>query len=329
MVLVTGATGSIGPAVVRALHASGHRVRALSRTAAEDGLFPRDVENKIGDVEDPEAVGLAARDVEAVIHLAGLLHIVNPPRSMNELYERINVKGTANVVNAALRARAKRVVMSSTIAVYGYGSGQILTEDSSPKPDTPYARTKLAAEHIVLSARREDGQPLGTVLRLGAVYGSRIKGNYRRLLLALARGRFVNVGDGQNRRTLVHDSDVGEAAVLAMKCPDAAGRVYNVSDGKFHTLSEIVSTMCDLLGRARPRISLPVRPVRFSAGLLEDVQRLAGLQPRIGRRTIDKFTEDVAVDSQRIQSELGFTPRVDLVSGWKQAIAEMKKSGEL
>lgn len=328
-VLVTGATGAIGPAIVQALHAAGYRIRTLSRTAGDAHIFPEDVEIQIGDIEDAEAVAAAVQDVEAVVHLAGLLHVINPPPSLNERYESVNVKGTTNVVNAAIRAGAQRVVLFSTIAVYGYSTGQILTEESQPRPDTPYARTKLAAEQIVLAAKREDGQPLGTVLRLAAVYGARIKGNYRRLLLALARGRFVNVGDGLNRRTLVHDSDVAQAALLALHCPNAAGRVYNVSDGEFHTLSEIVFTMCDLLGRPKPKISLPVKPVRFLSGVLEDVQRLAGINPRIGRGTVDKFTEDVAVDSQRIQSELGFTPRVDLVSGWKQAIAELRKSGEL
>ena len=75
------------------------------------------------------------------------------------------------------------------------------------QPDTFYAQTKLAAEQIVLNARRAEGQPLGTVLRLGAVYGSRIKGNYRQLLKALAKRRFVPIGQGQNRRTLVYDRD--------------------------------------------------------------------------------------------------------------------------
>ncbi len=114
-------------------------------------------------------------------------------------------------------------------------------------PDTFYAQTKLAAEKIVLNARGADGQPLGTVLRLCAVYGSRIKGNYERLTHALVRHRFIPIGSGLNRRTLVYDKDVGRAAVLAVSHPAAAGphtnpvgvgagRVFNVTDGTFHTL---------------------------------------------------------------------------------------------
>ena len=111
--------------------------------------------------------------------MAALLHIVNPLPELREKYERVNVGGTATVVEAAIKAGVKRAVLFSTIAVYGPSDGRVLNEMSSTHPDTFYAQTKRAAEQIVLNARGADGQPLGTVLRLGAVYGSRIKGKLR------------------------------------------------------------------------------------------------------------------------------------------------------
>jgi UDP-glucose 4-epimerase len=129
---------------------------------------------------------------------------------------------------------------------------------SPTHPDTFYAKTKRAAEQIVLNARDPNGQPLGTVLRLGAVYGSRIKGNYEQLTHALARNRFIPIGDGLNRRTLVYDKDVGRAAALAVFHPAAAGRIFNVTDGKFHTLNEIIESICSALGRKPPWLSLPL-----------------------------------------------------------------------
>jgi nucleoside-diphosphate-sugar epimerase len=167
--------------------------------------------------------------VDAVVHMAALLHIINPPPAMCEKYERVNVGGTATVVEAAMKVGVKRVVLFSTIAVYGASEGGVLNEMSPTHPDTFYAQTKLSAEQIVLNARGADGQPLGTVLRLGAVYGSRIKGNYERLTHALARHRFIPIGSGLNRRTLIYDKDVGHAAVLAVSHPAAAGRAFNVT----------------------------------------------------------------------------------------------------
>ena len=89
----------------------------------------------------------------------------------------------------------------------------------------------------------------------------------------------------------------------------------------------IIGAICSALGKSPPRLSLPVKPMRLAAGLMEDGARLFGIPSPVTRSTIDKLTEDIAVDSHLIQKELGFAPRYDLYSGWKEAIAEMKKSG--
>ncbi|MFH1627393.1 MAG: NAD-dependent epimerase/dehydratase family protein [Pseudomonadota bacterium] len=243
---------------------------------------------------------------------------------LREKYERINVGGTATVVAAAINAGVKRVALFSTIAVYGPSDGCVLNEMSPTHPDTFYAQTKRAAEQIVLNARGADGQPLGNVLRLGAVYGSRIKGNYERLTNALARHRFIPIGNGLNRRSLVYDKDVGRAAVLAVSHPAAAGRVFNVTDGGFHTLNEIIESICDALGRKPPWLSLPVGPTRTLIGLIEKGSRAIGLKPPITQEMIDKYTEDIAVDGSLIQKELGFMPQYDLKTGWEETIREMR-----
>lgn len=328
-VLVTGATGAIGHRVVHALCAAGYKLRTFSLDTPEPKLFPPEVDNHIGDVTDTAAVQSAMQGVDAVVHLAALLHIVNPPPELHGEYERINVGGTATVVEAAIAVGVKRVILASTIAVYGPSDGKVLDEDSAVLPDTLYAETKLAAEKIVLNARSTEGLPLGTVLRFGAVYGSRIKGNYQRLTKALARGRFLAIGDGSNRRSLVYDKDLAQAVVLAIADPAAAGQIFNVTDGSFHTLKEIIAAICSALGRKPQNLSLPVGPIRFAAGIIEDSARLVGLKSPIVRATIDKYTEDIAVDSQRIQAKLGFVPQYDLAAGWLETVKEMRQSGDL
>jgi UDP-glucose 4-epimerase len=344
-VLVTGATGTVGPRVVAALHDAGYQIRTLSIDSPPDGMWPDGVEARIGDVTDPGAVQSALQGVDGVIHLAALLHIVNPLPGFQEKYERINVGGTANVVESALQAGVGRLVFFSTIAVYGASTGDALTEDSPTHPDSFYGQTKLAAERIVLAAKREDGEPLGTVLRLGAVYGARIKGNYQRLLLALARSRFLPIGRGDNRRTLVYDKDVARAALLALEHPEAAGRVFNVSDGEFHILNDIISTICSALGRKPPRLSLPVGPTLGLVGLVEkgirgimrtrsrilanSGQAPSPIIPLAIRAMIEKYMEDIAVDGSRIQKELGFVPQYDLRTGWEETVKEMREGGAL
>lgn len=329
LILVTGATGAVGPQVVSALREAGHPVRTLSLDPPPKEMGSDAGETRIGDVTNPADVEPAMRGVGAVVHLAALLHIVNPTPDLQQRYEKVNVGGTAVVVDAAARAGARRILLFSTIAVYGDSRGRILDEDSPPAPKTFYERTKWDAERLVLGARNSDGLPIGTVLRLAAVYGPRVKGNYRQLLNALNGGYFVPIGSGRNRRTLVHDRDVARAAVLALDHPRAAGKLFNVSDGEFHTLQEIIAVMCGALGRKAPRFSLPVRPVRFAAGILESVARWGRVRSPVVRATIDKYTEDVAVDSRRIQNELGFVPTFDLKTGWTETVRELRRSGEI
>jgi UDP-glucose 4-epimerase len=329
LILVTGGTGAVGPRVVQALHAAGYRVRILALEAPGYGLLPEGIELHLGDVTDSGKVKSAMEGSDAVIHLAALLHIMNPPPQLKKRYEEINVGGTAKVAETAFRLGVKRVILFSTIAVYGESAGRVITEDSAPHPDTFYAQTKLKAERIVLDAKRSDGKSLGTVLRLAAVYGSRIKGNYQRLLKALARGRFIPIGPAHNRRTLIYDRDVGRAAVLAVEHPAAEGKIYNVSDGEFHTLGRIIAAMCESLDRNPPHLSLPIEPVRFLAGILEDLAGMAGLNSPICRATVDKYTEDVAVSGERIQRELGFVPQYNLSAGWRETIQEMRCAGAL
>jgi len=328
-VLVTGATGSAGPSVVQALRNEGFCVRALVRDRAKAGIFPVEVEVCVGDITDSSAVASAMRGIDFVVHMAALLHVVDPPDGLREEYERINVGGTDNVINSAANGGVQRVVFFSTIAVYGESSGKILAENDVARPDTFYAHTKLAAENIVLEAKRADGQPLGTVLRLAAVYGPRVRGNYRRLLLSLSNRRFVPIGKGMNRRTLVYDADVAAAVVLALEHPVAAGRIYNVTDGQLHTLNEIVATMCEALGRAAPRVSLPITPVYLAAWLSEYFCRITGIAPPLRPSTVAKYTEDIAVSSKLIKTDLGFSPTFSLAAGWRQTVMELRQAGEL
>ena len=99
--MVTGASGAVGPRVVDALCEAGHAVRSFSLDTLPPGALSGGVQALVGDVTDAGAVQSAIQGVDAVVHLAALLHIVNPPPELRKKYERINVGGTATVVEAA------------------------------------------------------------------------------------------------------------------------------------------------------------------------------------------------------------------------------------
>lgn len=328
-VFVSGATGAVGPRVVEALLDAGHMVRTFSLDAIDTHTLPKGADHVIGDITNFKEVRSALFGCNAVIHLAALVHEADPSMQSYLQYDRINIGGTSTVVNAAIEAHIERLVYFSTINVYGPTRGKIVTETFPTAPDTFYARTKLSAEKFVLEAHDPNGAPIGVVLRLGTVYGSRIKGNYNQLLHALAKHRFIPIGSGHNRRTLVYDKDVANAAVLALMHPKATGNIYNVTDGTFHPVHEILSTLSSCLGKKTPTRSLPVRPVRLIAGLLEGASHVFGFRSPVSRSTIDKYIEDIAVDGSRIQRELGFSPRYDLMHGWEETISELRRWGQL
>ena len=237
------------------------------------------------------------RGSDAVVHMAGMLHIVFAGPEHDPDFHALNVEATRILVEAA---HGKRFVFFSTILVYGAGGP--FDEDSALAPPNTYARTKVEAEKIVLAHG-------GSVLRLAAVYGKRTKGNYATLIRMIERGRFIPIGRGLNHRTLVHDADVAQATVLALENANAAGKIYNVTDGTTHPLHAIIAAIAQATGRKPPRMRIPVTPVRIAGRIV----------PRIGK-LLAKYTEDIRVDGSKLQRELGFRPAYGLEEGWRDAL---------
>ena len=315
-VLVTGGCGSIGSRLIERLAAAGHLVRVLDR--AETSAPFSDVEVVKADLDDRAALARATRDVEIVFHLAAIVHVTDPTPELLERYESVNVVGTRNVVETARDAGVGRVVFFSTINVYGPSEqGETHDEGSPLRPDSRYAESKVLAERVAVETIP------AVVLRLAAVYGPGMKGNYLRLLRALQRRRFAFVGRGENRRTVVHVDDVCAAALLAGSHPDALGRVYNVTDGAVHPVRDIVLAICAAIGRHPPRLQFPVGPVRTAAWLVDRAFRIAGRTPPVGPDAITKLVEDVAVSGRRLTNELGYAPEFDLETGWRATVAEL------
>ncbi len=315
--LVTGSSGAIGPGLIRQLLLRGYPVRALDRSGV--GLpYSEKVTPMLADITEPGAVDRAASGADVVFHLAAKLHINRQTEEMRSEYELVNVHGTEIVLDAARRAGVSRFVFFSTVNVYGPSrAGLVWDETSSVSPDSLYAETKARAEELV----RQDSNAV--ILRLGAVYGPRMKGNYPRLVNALKRGWFVPIGKGRNRRTLVHVEDVSSAAILAAEHPLASGETFNVTDGSIHTFSEIVGEISAALGKSPPRFHIPVPLARSLAQSCEFVFAHLHRDSPITVNTVDKMVEDVAVSGRKIAARLGFRPRFDLRTGWQETVRQM------
>jgi nucleoside-diphosphate-sugar epimerase len=320
--LVTGATGMIGPALVNQLLLEGWETRIIARRDYDSNLFVAPVENVFGDIRHLHSLDEAMKGIDVVFHLAAKLHINDPsPRIANE-YDQINVTGAANVASAALKAGVRRMVHFSTIGVYGPSFGCTpYTENSALNPQSLYAQTKAESEQAVVKIFSEQSRSSASVVRLAAVYGPRMQGNYRTLVKAMRFGLFCPVGSGQNRRTMIYIDDLVRAAILTAVHPAAAGRVYNITDGNVYTLSDVLKTIAHVLGKRPPLFHLPYKPIRAISALADAVTQTFGLSaPRLSA-LVDKLIEDVAASGEKLQRELSFLPQYSLIDGWKKALA--------
>jgi nucleoside-diphosphate-sugar epimerase len=286
------------------------------------------VHHTAADITDREALISAMDGVNAVVHLAALLHATRPPLPSEAEYRRINVEGAVAVFAAAQSQGVKRVVFTSTIAVYGSARSGAVDEETAAAPDTPYSRSKYEAETELRRCAERSRSPDAVVLRLAAVYGPGIKGNYDRLVRTIARRRFVPVGTGTNRRTLVYEDDAARAVVVAASHPAAGGRTFNVVGG-VHTVAEITGAIAAALGRRPPLFSVPLPAARLAVSAIESLGAAAGYRSPVTRAALDKYTEDLAVRGERIRHDLGFAPQVALLEGWRRTIASMREQGRL
>ena len=226
-----------------------------------------------------------------------------------------------NVAKAAVDAGVKRMVHFSTISVYGPSLGRDPYTESSPlNPQSLYAETKSQSEEEIRKIFQDSPLSSFVVLRLAAVYGPRLQGNYRTLVKAIRHGLFLPIGDGQNRRTMIYIDDLVRAVILAAKHPSAGGAIFNVTDGMIHHLNEIVTAIAHALAKRPPRLSLPGRPAQTMAGLADRISGILHLPAPKLRPIVDKVMEDVAARGDKLCNELSFRPRFDLELGWQAAL---------
>ncbi len=312
-ILITGATGAVGRFVTQALLAEGHNLRLLVRSSQPPAPSPQFTTHH-GDLSQPQTLKNACEGIDIVIHLAAKLHINDPSADLYTQYHQTNVVGTQCLVEDALRHKVQRFVFASTINVYGSSDGRApFTEESSLKPDSIYAETKISAENAVRA------QIPHTILRLAAVYGRQMNGNYPRLVRAIGKRRFAYIGDGNNRRALIHERDVASAISHVIATPTASNQTFNLTDNQPHRLRDIVNAIAAAQAVSPPSIHLPAKPLRLALGAIEDTISAFGRRSPLTRAIVDKMTEDMAVNSCKIQMVTGFEPQIDLQHGWSDA----------
>lgn len=313
-VLVTGGSGFIGQRLCSALRRDGYGVLASGRRARA-GPWDAFAVWDASPVTVPE-------NIDVIFHLAGKAHALAETQQDENEYFRINTEGTRKLLEAARAARIKRFVFFSSVKAMGEGGDICLDEQAACEPETPYGKSKLEAERLVL----EGGYvPDPVVLRLSMVYGPTRKGNLPRMIESVHKGRFPPLPETGNKRSMVHVNDVVQAAILAAEKVDAAGQTYIVTDGTPYSTHQIYEWICHALEKPVPSWHVPFGMLKMLARVGDGIGVLRGRRFMFDSDALEKLLGSAWYSSEKIQRELGYKPVCDLRSTLPEIIEHLHK----
>jgi nucleoside-diphosphate-sugar epimerase len=259
------------------------------------------------------------RGASSVIHTAGLAHQFKPQPHQASRFHSINCEATERLARTAASVGVKRFVFVSSVAVYGPArDGELRNEDTPPAPVGPYATSKRQAELRLLQIAAETGMEV-FILRLGTLYGEGDPGNVGRLMEAMKRGRFVMIGPGQNKKSLLYRDDAATACIKAALDPmHRPVGIWNIT-GEPCSMKDIVHGISSALGKTPPQRTVPAA---FASGLLWTGAAL-GIGP-LGEwaksqwASVQKWLADDAYDGSRFAKDFDWQPGVTLEEGLRR-----------
>lgn len=305
--LVTGATGFVGRAAVRALRAEGHRVRAL----CPKGDAPEGAEATEGAIADEPSVLAAAKGADALLHLE---HLDDPRASLADA-ERVNLIGAENVLAAAREAGVKRLVHLSTEAVTRGRDPRSYVDERYPQPPRFFdhaTETRALAEDLVTAA--SGGAFETVVLRPGLLWGVGDDVFLPALLKRVRAKRFSWIDDGRALVATTYVDNLCLALRLALTAPEAAGGVFYVTDDERTTRREFVGNLLRAAGAPVPRASVPYGLAYAGAWAAE---RLSFAAART-RAEVVAEGRSAHFNIQRARAALGYAPEVTVAEGTKR-----------
>ena len=269
-ILVTGGNGFVGSNIVRRLAETSHVVSVLSRDSTV--RFPGDAmaaKPMRGDLVNLQSLLEATRGIDTIVHAAGVSRANDPA-----IFAKVNERGTALLCEAACRNGVQRVIFISTAGVYGHRRHRNTAEDCACSPDTPYSRSKRAAEEVLL-AHHAAGHFRAVILRPRFVYGIGDRSVIPSLVKTLRRLP-VLIDGGRGRHSFVSAEFLAEVVQQFVEAAELPARepLFNVTDDVPITFHELASALCRQFALRMPSRSLPFMLLYAPTWLAEAVLRI-------------------------------------------------------
>lgn len=277
-ILLTGANGFVGKALLESFCREGHQVVAAARQPIASVEGARYL--AIRDMNDTHAWRRAAHGIDAVVHTAARVPIMRGSGDDLALYRQVNVSGTLTVARAAAAAGVKRFVFISSIKVNGEGTppGRPFLADDTPGPADAYGVSKLEAEQALTKLASATGMEV-VIVRPPLIYGPGVKGNFSTLAKLVEAGIPLPLGAVKNKRSLVGIDNLVSLVTRCIEHPAAANRVFLATDGEDLSTAELLRKLAVARGRPCRLISVPTRLLHVGATLVgkkASAQRLLG-----------------------------------------------------
>ena len=301
-VLVTGASGFIGRVLCHHLQQRTVRVLGFMRQRC-DGPWNEAI---MRDLTSVLRLHESLSGVDTIFHLAGKAHALTENIEEASGYQKINVNGTKLLLEAAVNANVRRFIFFSSVKAKGEGGETVLDESCRMSPETPYGRSKLDAENLVLNAKEI---PHVAVIRPSMVYGPGNPGNLGKMISGIKKGFFPPFPKINNQRSMVHVEDVVQAALLAAENPQAHKQVYIVTDGQAYSTRQIYEWICQALEKPIPNWSVPLPVLQGLARIGDGIGAVRRKRFMFDSDALAKLTGSAAYSSAKIQRELGFVPK--------------------
>lgn len=306
-ILITGATGLIGRALVEHFMKKGKKLKVqvrdqkALRSAFGTALNPAMVE--ICQVDFTQAstndFNMLTSGVGQIIHAAGLVH---QPNAQYSAYDLLNVRTTETLIDCASRAGTETFLFLSSSSVYGDGPFENVIEDTPLKPITPYGVSKVQCEKQLKSSQK---LPKIVVLRPSMVYGEGDRGNLLSLIRQIKKGRYFHIGSHKAYKSLIYAKDLALAIELCLNKAQAGYHVYNAANPNVLSVRELAEKISRALGQNSKLATFPEKLVRLGA---KTAQTFLHDKAPVKLSQIEKLTTTTTCSVQKLVADTGFSP---------------------